>query len=147
MNRFAFLSLILSALLPATAISDDIDDELYLYRSNVMEIASSHLKALKAYVDGKLEIKNHVPAHVDALLDLNAMYQDLFPPGQQHPESEALPAIWADPRGFQSAIGYNRKRIMALKQVDPGDLKSMKRAVNEVRMSCGDCHYYFRDER
>lgn len=108
MNRFGILGLILCVLLPSIAMADANEDEIYLYRSDVMEASSKHLKILKRYVEGKLAIENHVPAHVDALLAPNGMYKDLFPVGNQHPESEALPAIWSDPRGFQSAIEWNR---------------------------------------
>ena len=146
MKPFGISALILCALLPSLANSEGHDEKLYLYRSNVMEMSSTHLKALKSYVDGELAIKDHVPAHVDALLGLNGMYQGLFPAGEQHPESEALPAIWSDPRGFEYAINNNRLKIMSLKQVDPADMPAMKRAVNEVRMSCGDCHTYYRED-
>lgn len=145
MKRFGILGLILFILLSSTALADGNEEEIYRYRSKVMEASSNHLKALQNYVEGKLAFKKHVPPHVDALLALNSMYRDLFPAGKGHPESEALAAIWSDPQGFQRAIQYNRQRIMALKQVDPGDMETMKRAVNEVRMSCGDCHYYFRE--
>lgn len=145
MKSFTILGLIIYILLPATIMADGNEESIYRYRSDVMAASSNHLKALKRYVEGHLAIKNHVSAHVDALLDLNGMYQDLFPAGKQHPESEALPAIWSDPQGFQYAIQSNQRRIMALKQVDPDDMKAMKRAVNEVRMSCGDCHSYFRE--
>ncbi|MET0085212.1 MAG: cytochrome c [Sedimenticola sp.] len=145
MKRFGILGLIFCVFPLSTALADSEGDEIYLYRSNVMEMSSGHLKALKGYVDGKLAIKNHVPGHVDSLLALNGMYQDLFPAGPQHPESEALNSIWSDPRGFQYAIENNRRKIEALQQVDPGDVDALKRAVNAVRMSCGDCHSYFRE--
>lgn len=145
MKRFTVPGLILTILLPSIAPADANEEAIYFYRSHMMEASANHLKALQGYVKGELPIKNHVPAHVDALLALNGMYQDLFPLGNQHPESEALPAIWSDPRGFRQANEYNRRKIMALKQVDPGDIKTLKRAVNEVRMSCGDCHTYFRE--
>lgn len=146
MKRYLIPGLMVSVLLPFIAMAEENVDAVYLYRSNVMEISAKHLKALRSYVKGDLAIESHVPSHVDALLNLNGMYQDLFPLGEQHPESEALPAIWSDPRGFQYAIQNNRRKIMALKEVDPADMKSMKRAVNEVRMSCGDCHTYFKED-
>ena len=145
MKYFGILGLILCVFLPVTVIANDNEKELYRYRSKVMDAAQSHLRALQAYVKGNLAFKNHVSSHVDALLELNGMYQDLFQPGNIHPDSAALPLIWSDPRGFQQAIQNNRQKIMALKQVDPADMKTLKRAVNEVRMSCGDCHYYFRE--
>lgn len=145
MKGFKIIGLILSILLPDTIMAEGNEELVYHYRTDVMEASSHHLKALKRYVEGHMVIKNHVPAHVDALLDLNGMYQELFPAGKQHPESEALPAIWSDPQGFQYAIRNNQRRIMALKQVDTNDMKAMKRAVNEVRMSCGDCHSYYRE--
>ncbi|MCG8037941.1 MAG: cytochrome c [Candidatus Thiodiazotropha taylori] len=145
MKLLASLSLTIALLLPATASTDDSVEDNYHYRSRIMENASNHLKALQGYVKGELSIESHIPTHVDALLNLNQIYQDLFPAGDQHPESEALPLIWNDPRGFQSAIQHNRRKIMTLKEVDPSDMKTMKRAVNDVRMSCGDCHYYFRE--
>ena len=145
MKRFVIPALILCALLHSNTMADDNENMIYHYRSDVMEMSSKHLKALKRYVDGELAIKDHVPAHVDSLLALSSMYLDLFPAGYHHPESEALPAIWNDPRGFKSANKYNRQKIMALKQVDPGDITALKKAVNEVRMSCGDCHSYYRD--
>lgn len=146
MKRYLIAGLMVSLLLPFITTAEDNVDAIYLYRSNVMEISGKHLKALRSYVKGDLAIETHVPNHVDALLNLNAMYQDLFPAGEQHPESEALPAIWSDPRGFEYAIQNNRRKIMDLKEVDPADMTAMKRAVNEVRMSCGDCHTYFKEE-
>jgi cytochrome c556 len=145
MKRLGIFCLLLSVVLPPSVIADGNEEDIYRYRSKMMENSSSHLKALQAYVKGKLPIKNHVPAHVDALLALNGMYRDLFPAGSLHPDSSAKPLIWSDPRGFQQAIEINRRKIMALKQVDASDMTKLKRAVNEVRMSCGDCHYYFRE--
>ena len=117
MKGFKILSLFLCIVLSNNILADDNEELIYQYRSDVMEASSHHLKALKRYVEGHITIKNHVPAHVDALLDLNGMYQELFPAGKQHPESEALPAIWSDPRGFQYAIQNNQRKIMALKQL------------------------------
>ena len=145
--RFGTIGLLLSVLLPSTVMAEESEELVYRYRSDVMEASSNHLKALKRYVEGKLPIKAHVPSHVDALLNLNAMYKDLFPAGKQYPESEAKGLIWGDPKGFQQAIEHNRRKMMALKQVDPSDIAMLQRAVNEVRMSCGDCHYYFKDGR
>lgn len=145
MKRFGFPSLVLCILLSPIVMADDNEEAIYFYRSHMMEASANHLKALQGYVKGELAIKNHVPVHIDALLALNGMTQDLFPAGKQHSESEAMPLIWSDPRGFQQANKYNRQKIMALKQVDPDDIKALKRAVNEVRMSCGDCHSYFRE--
>ena len=147
MKHPGIYSLFLLVLLSSAAMAEDSEEAIYLYRSNIMEMAQTHLKALQKYVKGELSIEKHIPKHVDALLALNSLYEDLFPAGKQHPESEALPAVWSDPKGFQQGIQYNRQRIMALKQVDPADMKTMKRAVNEVRMSCGDCHYFFKDGR
>jgi len=145
MKRSEKLGVLLAVFLPSSILADDSVEHNYLYRSNVMEISAKHLKALQGYVKGELAIKKHIPAHVDGLLAMNAMNQDLFPAGEQHPESEALPAIWSDPRGFRQANEYNRQRIMALKEIDPSDMGAMKRAVNQVRMSCGDCHSYYRE--
>jgi|GEM_PF-6501217 len=145
MKTIGIFSIILIIIFPSITISDEGEKKIYHYRSNLMEASATHLKALQGYVKGELAIQKHIPAHVDALLMLNGMYQDLFPAGKQHPESEAMASIWSNPKDFTNAIQYNRHKIMALKQVDPGDIKNMKRAVNEVRMSCGDCHYYFRD--
>lgn len=148
MKYLIILGFAFSILLPSVGLTDDNEDEnaIYSYRMDVMENSSKHLKALRRYVKGALPIEGHVQAHVDALLALNSMYQDLFPAGQQHPESLAKPMIWSDPRGFQQAIQYNRQRIMAIKQIDASDIDKLKRAVNEVRMSCGDCHYYFKEK-
>lgn len=145
MKRFGLLCFAFSLLPPSTVLADHNVEEVYRYRSEVMEASSNHLEALKHYVEGNLAVTSHVPAHVDALVALSGMYQDLFPAGEQHPESDAKVAIWNDPQGFQQALEYNRQRIMALKQVDPADRTALKRAVNEVRMSCGDCHYYFKE--
>lgn len=145
MKRNLITGLVLTSLIGSAVTADDNVDEIYRYRSYVMSASQDHLKALKAYVEGELAIQGHVPAHVDSLLKLNDMYQDLFPTGPQHPESEALSLIWSDPSGFKQSILYNRKAIQVLGQVDPNDVKMLKRAVNEVRMTCNDCHYYYRE--
>jgi len=144
MKRYAVLVTLLSGCLFAGVSAEGDGEGMFKYRTQVMYASIGHLEALRAYVDGELPLRRHVPEHVDALLALNALYPMLFPPGSQHPESRALPAVWSDPRGLRLAIEYNRRAILALKQVDPGDRQALKRAVNQVRMSCGDCHYYYR---
>lgn len=145
MKRFRIYALPLSLLLSSYALAEGNEKEIYNYRVDMMEASQSHLKALRRYVDGKLAITEHVPSHVEALLAMNGMIKEMFPAGKQHPDTEALASIWSDSRGFQGAIENNRRKIIALQQVDPTDMAAMKRAVNEVRMSCGDCHSYFRD--
>jgi cytochrome c556 len=144
MKRSVLPGLLLTVLLSSGAFSDVDGEAMFKYRSKVMYASIGHLEALQAYVKGELPLQSRVPGHVDALLELNAMYQHLFPAESGHPDSKALPMIWSDPQGVRQAIEHNRRAIVALGQVDPGDLASMKRAVNQVRMSCGDCHYYFR---
>lgn len=145
MKSIGISALMLSLSLPAASWAEDNVNEVYRYRSDVMESSASHLRALKEYAAGRLPIQSHVATHIDALLGLNALYPEIFPVGEQHPESEALPVIWNDSRGFLQANQHNRRKILALKKVDIDDLQSFKRAVNEVRMSCGDCHSYYRD--
>jgi cytochrome c556 len=145
MKRIAFHCINLCLLLPLSIGAQQGGSEIYDYRAKVMEASSNHLKALQAYVEGRLSLKDHIPFHADALLALNGMYQDLFPAGDQHPESEAKTVIWSDPRGFTNAIEYNRRKILALQQADPADVNALSRAVNEVRMSCGDCHFFYRE--
>lgn len=145
MKLFPVLAVITGLLLPTTALPESNVETVFFYRSNVMEASSAHLKALRRYVEGGFSLKTHVKGHADALLALNAMYKDLFPKGQkQHPDSEAKRVIWRDTLGFKAAIRNNKRKIMALQAVDPADRPKLKKAVNEVRMSCNDCHYYFR---
>ena len=72
----------------------------------------------------------------------------LFPAGSAHPESRALPTIWADKADFDrkaADMGEAARAVTAAGKA--GDLAAYAAATDRLRQSCGACHKPYRAER
>lgn len=71
----------------------------------------------------------------------------LWPPGSDHdanPESEALPAIWAEGSGIGDKGKAMADAATAMQVAAGTGVDALKAAIGPVGGACGDCHKSFR---
>lgn len=70
---------------------------------------------------------------------------DLFPEGSGDGKTNALPAIWSDPAGFDQAYLAASARMDALVAAAQGeDRDAFGAAAGRMAAACGNCHATFR---
>jgi cytochrome c556 len=75
----------------------------------------------------------------------SAAIPGLFPAGSAHPQSRALPAIWASKADFDQKaadMGAAARDVSAAGKA--GDLQSYAAAVERLRQTCSACHALYR---
>ena len=72
----------------------------------------------------------------------------LFPEGSDtgH-DTEALPAIWTDPDGFEQAFADYGAAVERAQANPPQDVDGLKAMLNDVLKTCKGCHDNYRVEQ
>ncbi|MBX9797051.1 cytochrome c [Sphingomonas sp.] len=71
----------------------------------------------------------------------------LFPAGATTPKSEALPSVWSDRAGFETAAGDLAREAMKLSDLaKAGDTPGFGAQLQVVGGTCGACHKKFKLE-
>ena len=125
----------------ADATPEDAKD----YRSAVMTSLRGHIGAASMIARGLIENNGQLLGHAEGLSNGAAELKNLFPEGSAVNESEALPAIWAEPEKFAAAIDA---MVAATGEFEAaaagGDPAAIGAAFRQVGMSCRGCHDDFR---
>jgi cytochrome c556 len=117
------------------------------YRQAVMNTMSGHVSAINLIFTGKVEHQDYLLSHAEALAAAGDQIGKLFPAGSNAGDTDALPAIWADPAKFQKAADAGRTATAALRDaVKSGDKAAIGRSLKPVFDSCKGCHDSFREE-
>lgn len=61
-------------------------------------------------------------------------------------DTEALPAIWEDPAGFEAALAKFKQDTDAALAAKPQDLESFRAALAQVETNCESCHEKYRED-
>ena len=128
------------------AISVVANEEIAEYRHESMEAVEVHFKSIRKIVDGEVPFENHLPMHVNALVDYADMLPDLFTEGSEG--GEALDKIWEEDEemNFLKSINNFKGAMYRLKEaVDEDDSDALQDAVRDVGNSCRGCHRNYRE--
>lgn len=128
----------------ATAPADAIK-----YRRAVMAGLSAHVSAFVLINFGKVEHKEHLKAHANALADLGAQAKVLFPAGSDAGETEALPLIWEakEQEQFKKLVSALEVSSAKLRDaVAASDKPAAMAAFKALSDSCKGCHDRYRKE-
>lgn len=104
-----------------------------------------HMDAMKAVVDSGGDVRP-LAERVDDMIAWYRQMPGLFPPGSDHGDTKALPAIWSNRSGFETANANLLKQLDALKAAAAaGDRASFAAAYKATGPQfCGGCHRQFR---
>jgi cytochrome c556 len=142
-HRLLFASVCLMAGTAFAAESEDI----IKYRQNVMKSQGAHLAAAAAIIQGKVDYKNQLGGHVQALQATSKDTASLFPKGSDFGETKALDAVWQKNAEFQKLAKDAKQKIDALaKAVAANDSANYGARFKDVADSCKACHKDFRKE-
>jgi cytochrome c556 len=137
MNKGIVLGLALVAL-PVTASEGHVD-----YRHHVMEAVGGHMQALADILQQKVPHNAHLALHANALADLAAIADTLFPDGSEG--GDALPAIWTNKADFADKLTKFEESAAGMKAaVASGE--GIGPAAQALGQSCKSCHDDYREE-
>lgn len=113
------------------------------YRHHVMEAIGGHMQSAVDILRRKVPHESHLALHVNALAELAAISDTLFPEGSQG--GDALPAIWQNPDDFGKRLASFQQAATDLKSaVDGGG--DVGAAFQKLGQSCKSCHDDYRDD-
>ncbi len=103
-----------------------------------------HMQAIKAVSDSRGDSRPLVE-RVDDMLAWYRGLPALFPAGSGTGDTRALPTIWSDNAGFQTANANMVRQLTALRAAAAaGDATAFTAAFNETGQTCGACHRTYR---
>ncbi len=124
------------------------------YRHAVMEGMSAHVNAFMLIATNKIDGRQFLQNHGDAIADLSGELDSLFPAdsapssgGSEEPETHALPAIWDESEKFAAAVTKMQEAAATLQETTrSGDNKAIMGAFAAAGKACKGCHEDFRAE-
>lgn len=104
-----------------------------------------HMDAMKAVVDSSGDVRP-LAERVDDMIAWYRQMPGLFPPGSDRGDTKALPAIWSDRNGFETANGNMLRQLDLLKAAAAaGDAAGFATAFKATGPQfCGGCHRQYR---
>ena len=142
--------LMMVAVLGATAQAADDPALVAKYRQTTMRGVGAHMGMLGLVTKGKIERKDDLLYDAEAILHAAERYRHLFPEGSDpdHVKTEALAAVWKDPKGFAKAndtwLTASQGLVAAIKE-KKGD-EAIATAFGELGKACGGCHDTFKKD-
>jgi len=115
------------------------------YRQAVMKSQGAHMAASAAIIMGKVEYKDQLAGHVNALEAMTRDIGGLFPPGTDVGKTKALKAVWTKHDDFEKHAKKAADMAAALsKAVAAGDTQSYGKHFKNLVDACKGCHEDFR---
>ena len=102
------------------------------------------MRAIKGIIDAKGPTSGAVE-QAAKLKTLEVAFDKMFPAGSDKGETKALPTVWSDWAGFQTAsanavAAYDKLAVAA----GSGDVAVLTTAFGDAGKACGACHEKFR---
>ena len=113
------------------------------YRYHTMEAIGGHLSAVVDILQGKVAHQAHLAPHANAIAEMAAISDTLFPEGSIGGNAKA--AIWEQPEAFAERMAAFREAAPAFRDavVGGGDIGLAFQALGQT---CKGCHDDFKDE-
>ena len=119
--------------------------DIIKYRENVMKANGAHLAAALAIIQGKVDYKNQLEAHVRALETFTSDIPALFPKGSDFGNTRAKDAVWSNRAEFDKRAKNLKEAVAAFaKAVKSGNREAMLAKFKDVGEGCKACHKDFR---
>lgn len=142
----AAFALLVTGAVAAQAQSEP--EDIIKYRQNVMKASGANAAAATAIVQGKVEFKDRLREHAQALVTTTKNIPALFPKGSDFGETEAQDAVWKKPDDFaKRAKDSHAKAVAFEKAVAANDTKSYAAKLKDVADGCKACHKDYRKEQ
>ncbi len=144
MRRLFAVGFVLVMLAPIMLRAAEPQD-IIKYRQNVMKANGAHLAAAAAIIQGKVDFKNQLDAHVRALQTFTSDIPALFPKGSDFGDTRAKDAVWDKRAEFDKRAKNLKEKVAAFaRAVKGGKREAMLAAFKDVGEDCKACHKDFR---
>ena len=119
------------------------DDVIKARQDNRKQTAAA-MRAIKGIIDAKGPTSG-ASEQAAKLKTLEVAFDKMFPAGSDKGETKALPTVWSDWAGFQTAsanavAAYDKLAVAA----GSGDMAALTPAFADAGKACGACHEKFR---
>jgi len=137
----------LMAGLSAPIAAEPSAEDAYKYRESIMTALKGHTGAISMQTRGLAGDPSHITSHAQAIANLGAELNSIFPEGSNVEDSAALPIIWEEPEKFAEALAKAEEAMTALgAAASVNDLEAIGRAFRNVGKACKGCHERYREE-
>jgi cytochrome c556 len=122
------------------------EESIVKYRQAVMMSQAGHMGAAADIIFGKVEFKDQLGAHVNALAATIKDIPMLFPKGTEKVgKTKALKKVWTENKEFKKKAKDAEEKAEALaKVVAAGDTAKYIPAFKDLGKACKACHKDFR---
>ena len=142
---FAAAVLLIGVSCMANAAESTKAQDIVKYRQSVMKSQGGHMAAAAAIIQGKVEFKDQLAAHVKALEETTKDIDSLFPKGTDVGKTKALKEVWTKHDEFSKRAKDARDKAAALaKAVEAGDTQNYGPKFKDLAEACKACHKDFR---
>jgi cytochrome c556 len=143
----ALAALAVSAATISLAGAAALPEDAIKYRKVVMTAMAGHIAAISLVFAGKVDNRQHLINHAEALANIGEEMSSLFPAGSGTGKTDALPAIWQEPEKFRQAVEAGRSATAQLRDaINSGDKAAIGKGLKAVGDGCKGCHDKFRKE-
>jgi cytochrome c556 len=140
-------ALLLTLSVGVTSVQAAEPEDIIKYRENSMKASAGHMAAAFAIISGKVDFKNQLNDHVQALAALNKDVASMFPKDSDFGDTKAKDLVWTKNAEFQKHSKEAAEKSQALaKTVAAGDSKNYAARFKELNEACKGCHKEFRKE-
>jgi cytochrome c556 len=146
------LLIALAALALGAAASPAVDKDKIIHdRQALMKRQGNDLRAVKGYIDGKVDQAKAIAATTDLTRTMQQI-PAVFPPGSEGPSPDGKyrpkPAVWSDWQGFLARRDTAAGKVNVLfAAVKSGDKAKVRTAFADLgKNGCGACHGKFREK-
>jgi len=123
-----------------TAFAQDI----IAARRDGLKGMGAHMEAIKAVSDARGDPRPLV-GRIDEMITFFGGLPARFPAGSGTGDTRALPTIWSDRAGFETAASNMVTQLRALRAVAAaGDAAAVPAAFQQTGATCGACHRPYR---
>ncbi len=143
LRRLMALMALMASMLAVPALAGEKDIE---YRQNVYKALGAHMNSAAALVRNEVAQPAHLARHADNIAALSRLLPDLFAAETAQGETDALPAIWAQPVQFAERMSSFQAAAANFQQVANSDASAAQvgRAFLQMAQTCRNCHDDYR---
>ncbi|CAA9273247.1 MAG: hypothetical protein AVDCRST_MAG08-3321 [uncultured Acetobacteraceae bacterium] len=103
-----------------------------------------HMEAMKAVADRSGDVRPLAPT-IDEMIAWYRSMPDRFPPGSDKGDTRALPTVWSERPGFETANTNMVNQLQGLRTVAAsGDAAAFTSTFGQTGPTCGGCHRNYR---
>lgn len=130
-----------------TVLGEADPESVIKYRRASMKSLGGHMGAMAQIVRGKVDYRDQLVPHAEAVAAVSTGMLKLFPEGSDFGETRAKEAVWEKWEAFEKAAGKGEKAAVDFLATARGaDQAAIGKAFKALSDACKGCHKKFREK-